>query len=47
MSSQSATVTAENRSQLGSRANKRLRDAGMLPGVIYGHKLAVVPIRLP
>ena len=47
MSSQSATVTAENRSQLGSRANKRLRDAGLLPGVIYGHKLAVVPITLP
>ena len=47
MSSQSATVTAESRSQLGSRANKRLRDAGLLPGVIYGHKLAVVPITLP
>ncbi len=47
MSSQSAAVTAENRSELGSRANKRLRDAGKLPGVIYGHKLAVVPITLP
>jgi large subunit ribosomal protein L25 len=47
MASQSATVTAEPRSELGSRANKRLRDAGKLPGVIYGHKLAVVPITLP
>lgn len=47
MASQSATVTAEPRDQLGSRANKRLRDQGMLPGVIYGHKQAVVPITLP
>ncbi len=47
MASQSATVTAEPRSELGSRANKRLRDAGKLPGVIYGHKQAVVPITLP
>jgi large subunit ribosomal protein L25 len=48
MSTQSAaTVTAEPRSELGSRANKRLRDSGKLPGVIYGHKQAVVPITLP
>src|ERR1700710_2899954 len=48
MSTQSAaTVTAETRTQLGSRANKRLRDSGKLPGVIYGHKLDVVPITLP
>ena len=47
MASQSATVTAEPRDQLGSRANKRLRDSGKLPGVIYGHKQAVVPITLP
>ena len=33
--------------ELGSRANKRLRDAGLLPGVIYGHKEAVVPVTLP
>ncbi|HEY7090040.1 MAG TPA: 50S ribosomal protein L25 [Tepidisphaeraceae bacterium] len=43
----SAQVSAKPRSELGSRANKRLRDAGMLPGVIYGHKEAVVPITLP
>ncbi len=47
MASQSANVTAEARSELGSRANKRLRDSGKLPGVIYGHKQAVVPITLP
>ncbi|HLL90303.1 MAG TPA: 50S ribosomal protein L25 [Tepidisphaeraceae bacterium] len=44
---QTAQVTAEVRSQLGSRANKRLRDAGRLPGVVYGHKEAVVPVVLP
>ena len=44
---QSAQVTAKARPELGSRANKRLRDAGMLPGVIYGHKEAVVPVTLP
>ena len=47
MATQSANVTAEPRPQLGSRANKRLRDGGKLPGVIYGHKEAVVPITLP
>src|ERR1700721_2829208 len=44
---QSAQITAKNRSELGSRANKRLRDAGFVPGVIYGHKEAVVPVTLP
>src|SRR5215212_5951587 len=44
---QTAQITAKPRQQLGSRANKRLRDSGMLPGVIYGHKEAVVPVTLP
>ena len=44
---QTAQISAKPRSELGSRANKRLRDAGMLPGVIYGHKEAVVPVTLP
>lgn len=47
MSTQSIRVTAKPRSELGSRANKRLRDAGHLPGVVYGHKEAVVPVTLP
>lgn len=47
MAKQSAQVVAEPRPQLGSRANKRLRDSGKLPGVIYGHKEAVVPVTLP
>ena len=44
---QTAQITAKPRSELGSRANKRLRDAGHLPGVIYGHKEAIIPVTLP
>src|SRR5215471_5316126 len=47
MASQTAQLTAKVRSELGSRANKRLRDSGFIPGVIYGHKEAVVPVTLP
>src|SRR3712207_3922873 len=47
MATQSATITIKARPELGSRANKRLRDAGLVPGVIYGHKEAVVPVTLP
>jgi large subunit ribosomal protein L25 len=44
---QTAQITAKPRAELGSRANKRLRDSGLIPGVIYGHKEAVVTITLP
>jgi large subunit ribosomal protein L25 len=44
--SKQVNVNASKRSELGSRANKRLRDSGKLPGVIYGHKQDVVPIVL-
>jgi large subunit ribosomal protein L25 len=44
---QTIEVTATQRSDLGSRANKRLRDTGFIPGVIYGHKQAVLPVTLP
>src|ERR671927_604278 len=47
MATQAAQVTAKPRSELGSRANKRLRETGFVPGVIYGHKEAVVPVTLP
>jgi large subunit ribosomal protein L25 len=47
MAVQSAQVTAKPRSELGTRANRRLRQSGLLPGVIYGHKEAVVPVSLP
>src|SRR2546429_7968474 len=45
--SKTAQPSAKPRNELGSRANKRLRDSGFIPGVIYGHKEAVVPITLP
>src|SRR6476646_5940372 len=47
MATQAAQVSAKPRAELGSRANKRLRDSGFVPGVIYGHKEAVVPVTLP
>jgi large subunit ribosomal protein L25 len=47
MASKSLQLAAQPRTTLGSRANKRLRDSGFLPGVIYGHKEAVVPVTLP
>lgn len=37
-------LKAQNRTQLGTRAMKRLRTGGQMPGVIYGHKQAVLPI---
>lgn len=39
-------VKAQNRTELGSRAMKRIRDKGLVPAVIYGHKQAVLPITL-
>ncbi|HEX8523922.1 MAG TPA: 50S ribosomal protein L25 [Tepidisphaeraceae bacterium] len=47
MAVQSIKITANPRSELGSRANKRLRDKGLVPGVVYGHKEAVVTVTLP
>src|SRR5881275_1699086 len=44
--SKTAQLSAKPRNELGSRANKRLRDAGFIPGVLYGHKEAVVPLKL-
>jgi large subunit ribosomal protein L25 len=47
MASETANISVKVRSELGSRRNKRLRDAGFVPGVIYGHKEEVVPVTLP
>jgi large subunit ribosomal protein L25 len=44
---QTATIVAKGRSELGSRANKRLRESGLIPAVVYGHKEAVVTVSLP
>jgi large subunit ribosomal protein L25 len=47
MAVQSVQLDVKTRSEKGSRANKRLRDAGFVPGVVYGHKEAVIPVTLP
>jgi large subunit ribosomal protein L25 len=47
MPKQAPQITIKTRNELGSRANKRLRDSGFVPGVIYGHKEAIVPVTLP
>jgi len=47
MAKQSIQITAQPREGLGSRRVKRLRDQGLIPGVVYGHKEAVVPVTLP
>ncbi len=44
MAVQSIQLTAQPRSALGSRANKRLRDSGQVPCVVYGHKQDVIPL---
>ena len=46
MATKSIELTVESRSEMGSRANKRLRDKGLVPAVIYGHKEAVLPVKL-
>jgi len=46
MAVQTANVSVKVRKETGSRANKRLRGSGFVPGVIYCHKQDVVPITL-
>jgi large subunit ribosomal protein L25 len=47
MAVKSVELSIKPRTERGSRAAKRLRDAGLIPGVIYGHKKAVVSVTLP
>lgn len=44
MAQQTPTITATPRDRLGSRYAQRLRKAGQLPCVIYGHKANPLPI---
>ena len=46
MSRETPTVQATRRDRTGSRYAKRLRNAGRLPAVIYGHKIDNVAISL-
>jgi len=47
MATTSAQLQAVTRPELGSRANKRLRDSGQIPAVLYGHREAIVPLKMP
>lgn len=44
MAVKTVELKATPRTGIGSRAAKRLRDTGRVPGVLYGHKQAVVPL---
>lgn len=44
---QTVALKATQRTGLGSRPNKRLRDSGQVPAVVYGHKEAVIPVAVP
>jgi len=47
MAMQAIQLSVKQRAERGSRAAKRLRDAGAIPGVIYGHGEDVLPVTLP
>jgi len=47
MAVQAIQMSVKQRPERGSRAAKRLRDTGLIPGVIYGHGEDVLPVTLP
>jgi large subunit ribosomal protein L25 len=40
-------MQAQARGELGSKKNRKLRQKGLVPGVVYGHKESIVPVTLP
>lgn len=40
-------LAAQTRDQIGTRATRRLRSAGQLPAIVYGHKLDAVNVSVP
>ena len=44
MTRETPTIKTEPRDRIGTRYSKRLRNAGRLPGVVYGHKADPVSI---
>lgn len=44
---ESVELVTQPRDKQGKRAAKRLRQEGLIPGVVYGHKEATVTIALP
>ena len=47
MASKVIPLTAEPRAQLGTRATRRLRTAGKLPAIVYGHHQDAVNVTVP
>lgn len=47
MAVKSAQLTVKTREERGSRSNRRLRETGQVPAVIYGHKEAVLSVAVP
>jgi large subunit ribosomal protein L25 len=45
--SELVSLVIQPRTSTGSRASKRVRAQGLIPGVIYGHKEAVVNVSIP
>jgi large subunit ribosomal protein L25 len=47
MATDRATLTVSTRDQFGSRATRRLRRDGLVPGVVYGHGGEARPFQVP
>ena len=45
--SELVSLVVQSRTATGTRASKRVRAKGLIPGVIYGHKEAVINVSLP
>lgn len=43
----SVALTAQERTDHGTRASRKLRKKGMVPAVVYGHKQATVSVSVP
>lgn len=39
-------ISGEPRTKIGSRSSRKLREQGLIPGVVYGHKVASEPITI-
>jgi large subunit ribosomal protein L25 len=47
MATKAIQMQAQPRGELGSKKNRKLRQKGLVPGVVYGHKESIVPVTLP
>ena len=47
MATKAIQMQAQARAELGSKKNRKLRQKGLVPGVVYGHKESIVPVTLP